>query len=202
MVDQVLINEAAGALRRGELVVAPTETTYGLLARADSDAALKRLYDAKQRPDAMPTALFVRSIDELHQFADLSNDAIVLAKEFLPGPLTIVAKPNCTLPSQVIGLGTIGLRISPEPIIDALLEQIDFPVTATSANISGASNGSDPETIRTELSGHIALLIDVGIRDNEPSTVVDCTSNEIRIIRLGAIDEEQIRLVLRGNRES
>ncbi|HWR82646.1 MAG TPA: L-threonylcarbamoyladenylate synthase, partial [Candidatus Deferrimicrobium sp.] len=135
--DPRTISRAAKLLTDGELVVAPTETRYGLLGRADLPDVLERIYRIKGRAAKQPMAIFVRSVPMILHYASVPSSAERLARRFLPGPLTLVLKrlPGCDCP--VVYKGKIGVRVSSAPFIRQLLECVTFPLTATSANLSG-----------------------------------------------------------------
>ncbi len=189
---------AARSLREGGLVVAPTETRYGLIARADDAEVLDRLYRVKGRPKSMPTSIFIRTVEELSDFAEVSSGALEIASSFLPGPLTLVLKSIRELPGQVVTDGKIGIRISPSPFIRDLLARIDFPITATSANPSGNDECYTVEEIARHFGGRIDLYVDAGILDGLASTVVDLTGDEPVVLRQGAISEKAIRSALKS----
>ncbi len=188
---QTLI-KAAEFLAAGKLVVVPTETRYGLLARADSRSALESLFSAKGRPAAMPTAVFARDIAEIGQFGILSPLAATLASAFLPGPLTLVLAARGNWEHQVVVEGRIGVRWSSSLIIAKLLQYIDFPITATSANKSGMPDVASVFEASEQFGGLVELYLDVGELKSVTSTVVDCSGESIRILRPGAISEERI----------
>ncbi len=179
-------------------MVAPTETRYGLLVRADDSDALDRLYLVKGRPQSMPTAIFIRDLADLPRFALTSSAIQTVAARFLPGPLTLVLLAAANLPQRVVSEGKVGIRISPAPFIRDLLEQIDFPVTATSANPSGKDDCYTVEEIAHHFGGRVDLYIDAGILDNMTSTVVDLTGEDPVILREGAITESAIKRALKS----
>lgn len=188
---QILI-KSAEILAAGKLVVAPTETRYGLLARADSRSALESLFSAKGRPASMPTAVFARDISEIGQFGLLSPLAATLAYAFLPGPLTLVLAAKGDWEPQVVVEGRIGVRLSSSMVIANLLQYIDFPITATSANRSGMPDVENVFEASKQFGDLVELYLDAGELKSVTSTVVDCSGESIRILRPGAISEERI----------
>ena len=191
---QAQIKDAVKLLQSGELVVVPTETRYGLLVNASNKAALEKLYQAKKRPSLMPTAIFVRSIDEMFTYGKKTKAAERLANAFLPGPLTLILEAKVKMEKYVVLENKIGIRISSAQIITDILSKIDFPLSATSANISGQNDCSSIEEIEKEFQNEVALYIDGGALHNEPSTVVDVSEKELCFHRLGAISKEAIIL--------
>ena len=194
--DPAILDQAARVLLRGEAVIAPTETRYGLLARADQQEMIERLYEIKQRELSQATAVFVRDLTELAQLGRLTVSAEKLARRFLPGPLTLVlqAIPDW-LPPRVVD-GKIGLRWSSAATIQGLEERLRLPLTATSANISGKSDAESVEELAAAFGDRVALYLDAGPLAGAVSTVVDCAADPVRILREGAISRRQIELAL------
>ena len=190
--DSNIIMKTSEILNSEELVVAPTETRYGLLGRANSTYSIEKLYKVKRRPQTMPTALFVNSIDEISNHAIMTPNAVKLANKFLPGPLTLVMKANCELPPPIIVDNKIGIRYSSSPFIGMLLNEIDFPVTATSANLFQAGESSKISEIVSTFGDEISLYVDAGELIGLVSTVVDVSTDYPVILREGAITEKEI----------
>lgn len=194
--DNETVNRAAESLKADNLIVAPTETRYGLLGRADSHIVVEKLYNLKNRPKSMPTALFVKSIDDISKFAVLNEIALKLANKYLPGPLTLVLQADCELPSPIVVDNKIGIRYSSSPFIKMLLERFDFPVTATSANLYRADESDNIDEIFSFFGDKIDLYINVGELTNDVSTVVDLSENKIKLLRSGAITENEIMEII------
>lgn len=190
--DSSKIIKVAEMLKNSELVVAPTETRYGLLGRADSSFAMDRLYRIKRRPKSMPTALFVKSIQDISNYAVMTPGALKLADIYLPGPLTLVLESACNLPSPIVVDNKIGIRYSSSPFIEMLLYKIDFPVTATSANLYKASESRNIQEIISVFKDTIGLYIDGGELVNNVSTVVDISKDYPVILREGAVSKIEI----------
>ena len=190
--DDTALERAAACIRQGGLVVAPTETRYGLLARADRQDVLEKLYRVKNRDLNKPTAVLVREIAELSRYGAMSPAAERLAKEFLPGPLTLVLEATEAWPPPRVVEGKIGLRFSSAPLVSALLGRLDMAVTATSANISGRPDHDSVEGIASELKDQVDLYLDGGALTGPTSTVVDCSGPHPRLLREGAITREEI----------
>ncbi|UCG62837.1 MAG: threonylcarbamoyl-AMP synthase [Candidatus Zixiibacteriota bacterium] len=190
--DKKVVGRAATILGEGGLVVAPTETRYGLLARADQATVVSRLYSVKGRPASLPTAIFVKSITDAARYGTVNAAARRLAEKYLPGPLTLVLRASAVLDEPLVVEGKIGIRMSAAPFITQLLRQVTFPVTATSANPSGGEELDTIDEIARAFGGKIELYIDVGVLDNPVSTVVDVSSDNAAIIRQGAIPDQEL----------
>ncbi len=195
--DRGVIRRAAESLADGELVVAPTETRYGLLARADSDQATERVLEAKGRGGLRPVALFVRDEDGIRALGDMTPSAERLMRAYLPGPLTLVLRSRVTWSAPRVVDGFIGLRWSSSPVIAELMSLVSFPVTATSANLSGSEELETIAQIRGALGDAISLYLDAGRLSGPVSTVVKCIGDDASILRAGAISALSIQSVLR-----
>lgn len=190
--DDKIVRKAALLLDEGALVVAPTETRYGLLARADNDLVLARLYSVKGRPAELPTAIFVGSIQDAEKYCRFNAAARRLAEKFLPGPLTLVLKATSKLGAPLVVDNKIGIRMSSSPFIQKLLKEVAFPITATSANPSGDRDLDTIEEIARAFGGKIDMYVDVGVLDNPISTVIDVSSDNPVVLRQGAVAESEI----------
>jgi L-threonylcarbamoyladenylate synthase len=189
------IRRAAEILRAGGLVVAPTETRYGLLARVDLDAAIEKLFEIKGRSQGTPTAIFVSSLAEMERYATVNSLARELVAEFLPGPLTIVLAATVAWSAPRVVDGRIGFRWSTSPYIREMLRLTDAPLTATSANRSGSPDAETVQEIASEFGDKIDLYIDGGRLTGPVSTVVECIGESCRILRIGAISAHQIEAI-------
>jgi len=193
-----VIAEAATTIRRGGLVVYPTETVYGLGADAFSSKAVTKIFNIKGRKADKPIPIAVNSIDMAHQVAELTPAAEMLFKKLLPGPLMIIAraKPNV---SKLItaGTGKVGIRFPNHPVALKLIDFVGGPITSTSANLS---DKPAPLTIREaleQLGGKVDIALDAGkCKLGVPSTVVDATTRKPKILRKGPISKEKIKKLL------
>ena len=156
---------AVEILRGGGLVALPTETVYGLAARADSDAAVARIYAAKGRPDFNPLIVHVASLADAKRLADLSDEARSLATSHWPGPLTLVLprRRDANLAAAVsAGLPTLALRWPAHPVMQAVLAGVGAPQAAPSAHRSGFVSPPTADHVLATLDGRIAAVLDAG----------------------------------------
>ena len=163
--DESGIARAAEILRRGGLVAVPTETVYGLAARADSDAAVARIYAAKGRPSFNPLIVHVADVEAACALADLPHAARAIAERYWPAPLTLVVprREEAGLAAAVsAGLPTIALRNPAHKAMAALLAECDFPLAAPSANRSGFVSPTTAAHVAATLDGRIDAIIDAG----------------------------------------
>lgn len=188
------VDVAVRALRSGGLVALPTDTLYALAAVATDATAVRRLFAVKGREGAKPLPLFVADAAMAGRIAVLTDNARRLMDRFWPGALTIVVSKQDGFSSEALAGGaTVALRAPDRPRTLAVIRALNAPITGTSANLSG---GCDPDTaaeVQAQIGDKLDLIVDggscpVGI----PSTIVDCTTDEPRILRRGAIDEVQI----------
>ncbi|MCD6249048.1 MAG: threonylcarbamoyl-AMP synthase [candidate division Zixibacteria bacterium] len=194
--EKQTLEHAAAVLTAGGLVVAPTETRYGLLGRADRQDVLEKLYEVKQRSLDSPTALLIRDFDEVEQYARVNRAAIALAERFLPGPMTLVLSATCDWPPPRVVNGKIGLRWSSSPVVRALLDLVEVPVTATSANITGQPEHGCVQEIVDDFEDRVALYLDSGSLTGPVSTVIDCSEDQPRVLREGAVALEEITRIM------
>jgi L-threonylcarbamoyladenylate synthase len=159
------IAQAARILESGGLVAVPTETVYGLAARADSAEAVAKIYAAKGRPDFNPLIVHLAGLEQAEQYGVFSPTARALAAAHWPGPLTLVVprRADAGLADAVsAGLPTIALRAPAHPVMRALLEAVNFPLAAPSANRSGFISPTTPAHVLASLDGRIAMVLDGG----------------------------------------
>ena len=198
--DPESIRAAADAIRRGELVIFPTETVYGLAADALNEAAVRLVFDAKGRDAARALPVQVASAEQLTQVASsVSPEADALARAFWPGPLTLVLPKSDALPDIVTGGGpTIGVRVPDHPVALALLRELGTPTVATSANVSGQEPPTSAARALQDVGDLVSVVLDAGeCRIGVPSTVVDLTVTPPWIVREGAIRREEMEAILR-----
>ena len=195
--DNTAVALACQALDNGELVVAPTETQYGILARADNTAALEKLFALKGRDRNKPLSVFIREIGQLNDYAEMSPASELIADKFLPGPLTLVLKSKKDLGELITRAGKTGFRLSASPLIKQILDKMDVPLTATSANFSGSPAEESAVSIKEEFGGEIAVYLDGGRLNNPASTVVEVIDDKINFLREGAISKTDILAAIR-----
>jgi L-threonylcarbamoyladenylate synthase len=192
-----LVKYAADQIRAGEVLGMPTDTFYGLAADPFNLRAVDRVYDIKTRSRHKPLSLLIESVDQAEELAkSLSEEFYALARKYWPGPLTIIVKAGSRLPLKVTAnTGNVALRVPNAKIPLAVVMAAAIPITATSANLSGASECTSAEQVRDQLEGRISIIVDGGTSPRDiASTIVDLSDEEARwrIIREGAISSEDI----------
>jgi len=195
--DAAGIAHAARLLRKDGLVAVPTETVYGLAARADSDEAVAKIYAAKGRPSFNPLIVHVGAVDQAQALAHFDERAQMLADRFWPGPLTLVLplREDARVARAVTaGLETIAIRMPEHPVMRALLEECGFPLAAPSANRSEAISPTSTGHVLATLEGRIDAVIDGGecARGLESTIVALRDNGGWQLLRAGPIEEREI----------
>jgi L-threonylcarbamoyladenylate synthase len=185
------IAEAARLILAGEPVAVPTETVCGLAADATNAEAVARIYEAKGRPSFNPLIVHVPDLAAAQEIGELNEEALSLARDHWPGPLTLVV-PLCAegaIASLVTaGLTTVGLRVPDHPAMQALLRACRRPLAAPSANASGAISPTRAQHVLKSLGGRIALVIDGGpTQRGIESTIVAAAGGPLRLLRRGPL---------------
>jgi L-threonylcarbamoyladenylate synthase len=180
------IEMALDILRNGGTAVYPTDTVYGLAANIFQEKAVSDVYQMKQRPLNKPTSVCVSQIEDIEPLAHLNQKANDIIQKILPGPYTLILNKKETVPQQITaGTDKIGIRIPDNTICRELSRE--FPITTTSANISGHPSHKSAQEAHRELGDHPDIIIDSGpCRGGISSTVVDLTVTPARILREGA----------------
>jgi L-threonylcarbamoyladenylate synthase len=193
--DEAILH-AVEILRRGGLVAFPTETVYGLGARADSPEAVRRIYEAKGRPSTNPSIVHVASAEAAFTLArEVPAPARALAARFWPGPLTLVlpVRPGAVAAEVLAGGDTIALRVPAHPAARALLEAVALPIAAPSANRSTAISPTTAAHVAQSLGERVELVIDAGPTGyGIESTIVDASVEPLVLLRHGSISLESI----------
>ena len=191
------IQHALDVLQNGGLVAFPTDTVYGLAAPVLSVPSIERLYVVKGRSSTKAIAVLLGTPDDLSQVAaEVDAQTRKIAQAFWPGPLTLIVPRHPRLPELLAPLPTIGVRIPDHPVALALL-QAAGPLAVTSANISGGKNTQTARQVYKQLKGRVHLILDGGKTPGGiPSTVVDCTSETLKILREGPITQKQMDALL------
>ena len=187
------ILEAVKILKSGGVIVYPTETLYGLGSNAFDKKAVKRVFEIKSR-EKKPIAVAAKNLKDAKKLVEFNSLAIKIAKRFLPGPLTMILPlKDKRLEPLSIGTKNLGIRIPDNIVTQKILKFCSFPITTTSANISGGNNPVNAEDAINQIGERVDLILDAGKCElGQPSTIISTTNNEIKIIRKGAIPEEEI----------
>lgn len=198
-VTEESILQAAALLQRGELVALPTETVYGIAADARNGEAVRKIFEAKGRPQDNPLIVHICGMEMLRGIvSEVPERARKLAEAFWPGPLTMVM-PRGTEVSEVTcaGLDTVGVRMPSHPVVQAVIRASGVAFAAPSANLSGKPSPTNAQDTLADMKGRIPLILDggesaVGVE----STVVSVVGEAPILLRPGYITKEQMETVL------
>lgn len=197
------IQEAATWIRRGGVIAIPTDTLYGLAADPFRADAVARVYAVKGRDaDRALPLIAADTAQVIAHLGPLPPLAASLAARFWPGPLTLLVSATSGLAPDVTGgTGAVGVRVPAFAVARAVCAACGHPVTATSANRSGEPATADPNVVERTLGAHIDYLLDAGVTPGgAPSTIVDVTAAEPRLVRAGAIAWDDVIACLNTGR--
>ena len=205
--DREGIAEAARILREGGLVAVPTETVYGLAARADRDESVAAIYKAKGRPSFNPLIVHVAGLKAAQALATFDARALQLADAFWPGPLTLVLPLREYAPvaaAVTAGLATVALRCPAHPVMRALIAETGLPLAAPSANRSGGVSPTDAAHVVSSLEDRLDAVIDAGACEAglESTIVALREGGRWQVLRPGPISERRIAAVLGTSSEA
>jgi len=195
-VERDKIKDIAQVLKKPGVIAYPTDTFYGLGADCFSPEEIRRIYQIKKRKKKKPIPLIIAEAEEVKRIAvEIPPLFWLLSREFWPGPLTLVLKASPALPPELLGHSqTIGVRLPALSWLRELVKEANFPLTATSANISGEKEISHPEKIKDIFWEKVELIVDGGkTPGTQPSTVLDLTSEKPKILREGIIPVTKLR---------
>ncbi|WP_310555041.1 L-threonylcarbamoyladenylate synthase [Flavobacterium sp.] len=193
------ISKAVALLNQNQLIAIPTETVYGLAGNIYNEEAIKSIFKVKNRPFFNPLIVHIKSIKQLDELAkDIPKKAILLAEAFWPGSLTLVLKKQDIVPDLVTaGKDSVAIRIPNHPTTLALLESLDFPLAAPSANPFGSISPTKASHVADYFTDTLAMVLDGGECENGiESTIIGFENNEPVVFRLGSIAVEEIEKVI------
>jgi L-threonylcarbamoyladenylate synthase len=187
--------EAAEIIRSGGVIAFRTDTFYGLGADPFNQNAIAKIRKLKGREDSKPILLLISDADEVDRLISARSETFdSIAKRFWPAPLTLIGVARPEVPEELTaGTGTIGVRLPDDGRVRSLVRQCGGALTATSANVSGQPPACAAKEVEEYFPDRIDLIIDGGeVTATQPSTVVDLSGSEARLIREGAVDREML----------
>ena len=187
------IKEVAQAFQDHQILAVPTDTVYGVGVLYGDLKDLERLKHAKHRPETKPIPMMVSNIEQMKQIAQVDRRIEQIASRFLPGALTLVLRVKETVPKAYTnGLDTIAIRIPDEDFLLQVIQELNAPLLVTSANQSGAKTAICSEDVFEQLPNIDGIVLG-RCKALQASTIVDCTQEELTILRLGPITLEQLK---------
>lgn len=192
--DNFLVKKACQVLKKGGLVVVPSDTVYGLAADATNKKAVEKLINFKGRPPGKAISVFVRDLKQAEEIVFIKKKQRGILNNLLPGPFTIVLPAKGSLVKDLESeKGTLGIRLPKFDFINRLVDQFGKPITATSANLSGQSSHYSISSLLNGLTKKrkklLDLIIDFGkLPRNKPSTVIDLSQDKLKILRTGDLN--------------
>lgn len=199
--ESSLINYAAEQVRKGHVLGMPTDTFYGLAADPYNLRAVERIYQIKGRAKHKPLSLLVENVEMAEDLARLLPDEFYeLTRKYWPGPLTVIVRAGTRVPLKVTAsTGNVAIRVPAATVPLAVIKAAGVPVTATSANLSGAPECTSAEAVRDQLGARLSIIVDGGPSPRSvASTIVDLSHEDgsWHIQREGAIPAEEINKIL------
>lgn len=195
-IDEEIITRAAEIIKKGGIIIFPTDTIYGLMAQAFDPQVVKKVFRLKGRESEKAMPVLIQSKRQLYQLVrKIPSQASTLIKQFWPGPLTIVFKAKKTVPDIICGeKKSIGVRLPDSSWTRALIKKCKSPLIATSVNPSGYPSSIRIEEIPESIKDKVDLIIDVGPSAMKlPSTVIDMTLTPPKVLREGAISKKNLQ---------
>ena len=186
------IKEIAKGVRNGKILVYPTETAYGIGTNSMNEKGIEEIYKIKGRPDEKKLTVIVSSLNMALKYCYLNEKERKLCEEFMPGPLTILAQKKPNVPDKLND--KFAFRITSHKTAREIVEDMGLPLIATSANVSGRGSIYSLKRLDQRVKNKADYIIDAGeLEKTPPSTIIDLSSEDLRIIRQGPIKEKQIR---------
>lgn len=197
--DESEILKAGEILRNGGIVAIPTETVYGLAANAHDESAIRRVFEAKGRPQDNPLIVHISCLEEIEGIVeDFPDSAKMLAGKFWPGPFTMILKRSDRIPASVsAGLDTVAVRMPADPIARAIIKAAGVPLAAPSANLSGSPSPTSAARTLEDMDGRVdGVVVSHDCEIGVESTVISLVGEKPRLLRPGAVTLEQLKEIL------
>ncbi|MEW6278900.1 MAG: L-threonylcarbamoyladenylate synthase [Candidatus Eremiobacterota bacterium] len=182
------IRRAVEVLRSGGIVVYPTDTVYGMGCDLLNKRAIEKIYQIKRMPRRKPLSFICSDLSQISEYAQLSNAAYKMMRRLLPGPYTFILQATRLVPKVMMSnQRTVGIRVPDHEVCLELVRELGHPLVNTSASDSVDEVVSDPESIQFQFP-QVDLMLEVGLLESEPSTIVDFTSDSPTLVRQGKGD--------------
>ena len=195
---EATLEATAKILKIGGVIIYPTDTLYGIGVNALDENAIAKIYKIKKQDENKPISVIARNIKMARRIACIDSKVEKILERIWPGPITVVLRKKDVIPYMLTSGGeTVAIRIPDNKFISALMKKIDFPITATSANISGEKNLLKSDEIVEKFKNSKPspdLFINAGdIKNPTASTIVDLTTPVPKILRMGIVGREKMQ---------
>lgn len=195
-IDENEINRIVEILRNDGIVCVPTDTVYGLCAKIDSINAYNKLLNLKNREKNKPFAIMCANKEQIKSLAFINKDTELLIDNFMPGPITLILKKQEDLPEYITnGFDTIGIRMATSKELEEIILKLGIPIFMTSANLSNEDSYINIKDIKENLKD-VDYILEGELKYKLGSTIVDCSNDEIKILRNGPITKQEIDEIL------
>ena len=192
-----IYKEALEALNDHQVIAFPTETVFGLGVFYDDEGAYNLLNKVKRRREDKPYTMMLYKAEDIFKYADVNPKYMELIKKYMPGPLTILVKSKPCVPGYVThSTGVVGVRIPENKEALELLEYVKKPLLVPSANRADEKPALNDEEVKTIFQDEIKVVVPGSTCQGQPSTIIDITGDEIKLIRKGPISLEELNLML------
>jgi tRNA threonylcarbamoyl adenosine modification protein (Sua5/YciO/YrdC/YwlC family) len=188
-----LIAHVVECLKQGGVIAYPTDTIYGVGCDIFNRKGVRKIYQIKQRDPRKPFSFICADLSDVSNYAQVSNFAYKIMRRHLPGPYTFVLEATRAVPDLLTTRQkTVGIRIPDNPIALSIVRELGHPLVTTSANISGDNVMNDPQDIDSELGRMLDMVVDGGILNGDPSTVISLIDDQVELLREGCGDTSWI----------
>ena len=189
--ERRLIEQAAGVLNAGGILIYPTDTVYGIGCSVENKHAIEKIYLIKRQRQDKPFSFVCSDLKHISEYARVSDPAFKVMKHLIPGPYTFIlpAAKMKHLPKILVSRRkTVGIRVPNSPITLNLVHKLGHPILSTSVSFENGELINDPELIIRQFNNQVDMIIDGGVLTSDPSSVIDLTEEEPRLVRSGAGD--------------
>jgi tRNA threonylcarbamoyl adenosine modification protein (Sua5/YciO/YrdC/YwlC family) len=184
-----LVKKAADILRQGGIIIYPTDTVYGLGCDLSNKKGIEKIYELKKRDRKQPLSFVCSDLSHISEYAKVTDYAYKTMKRFLPGPYTFILEASRLVPKIILPKrSTTGIRVPDNQICLALIKELGQPIISTSVKTEQGETLGDPSVIKEYFGRKVDLIIDSGIINPEPSSVISLVDDNIEIIRIGKGD--------------
>lgn len=189
------IDKIVKEIKKGNLVIIPTDTVYGISADMTNEKAIEKVYNAKNRDKNKPLILLVSNVDMLKEYTEKLNSLEEeIINKYLPGKLTILLHKNSKVSDKITGKSDlVGIRMPNSKQLIQIIDKVGNPIISTSANISGKATITNPKDVEKEMLKHISYVEDAGTLNNEPSSIIKIENEKIIVIRKESVAKQILK---------